>query len=307
MNKKLALSLLDFGSFYPPTFYAHDVINHLIVNIYEYEKMGYSRYWLSEHYGKNIAWNCPEHLLPLLAGYSRKLKVGAAGVLMKYHNPLRVAQAYKILSALYPDRIDLGIARGEIDDVYKKAFAISEEKLNNKYFITQVDLLHDFLLNTHTENHMFNQIQIQPIISKPPSIWFLGSSINSIQLAVKHGGAFCLSLIHSKQNAKEMVNILKSFKELYFEKYNILPECSIALQCFCSNSLITLKKFTSTNSEKNWWNGVNSVLGDSKGIKDQLLYFKDLFDVSEIVVLNYYTTLEEKQESISSVANEFFK
>ena len=41
----------------------------------------------------------------------RRIRVGTGGVLLPYYSPLKVAEVFRMLEALFPGRIDLGIGR----------------------------------------------------------------------------------------------------------------------------------------------------------------------------------------------------
>ena len=81
------------------------------------EGFGYARFWVAEHQGaRSPALGCPELLVGPAAARTRRLRVGTAGVLLRYYSPLKVAETFRCLEALHPGRIDLGVARGHADD-----------------------------------------------------------------------------------------------------------------------------------------------------------------------------------------------
>jgi len=76
------------------------------------EALGYHRYWLAEHHSiAALADPCPEILLSRVAAETTRIRVGTGGVLLPYYSPLKVAEQFRMLEALYPGRIDLGIGR----------------------------------------------------------------------------------------------------------------------------------------------------------------------------------------------------
>src|SRR5258708_36849879 len=75
------------------------------------EGFGYSRYWLAGHHGPFVSHSSPELLVPVLAGLTKKKRVGVAGILLRLHSPVKVAKNLRLLPGLYPRRGDLGIAR----------------------------------------------------------------------------------------------------------------------------------------------------------------------------------------------------
>ena len=76
------------------------------------ERLGYRRYWFAEHHGVgSFASSAPEILIGHVAGATSRIRVGAGGILLNNHPPLRVAEVFRTLEALYPGRIDLGLGR----------------------------------------------------------------------------------------------------------------------------------------------------------------------------------------------------
>jgi luciferase family oxidoreductase group 1 len=76
------------------------------------EELGYHRYWLAEHHAiAALADPCPEILLASVAGATSRMRVGTGGVLLPYYSPLKVAETFRMLEALHPGRIDLGVGR----------------------------------------------------------------------------------------------------------------------------------------------------------------------------------------------------
>ncbi|MFD2902562.1 LLM class flavin-dependent oxidoreductase [Sphingobacterium anhuiense] len=303
----ISLSLLDFGNIYPPNVYAHDVINHLFENIQVFEDLGYKRYWMSEHLDSNIAWASPEHLIPLLAGYSSTIKIGVAGVLMKYHTPIRIAQAFTMISSIYPDRIDLGLAKGDIQEIYLKPFGDFEKHPNEEYFYSQVKELMGFMQHDQTEEFKYKDIQIQPYGAKMPDYWLLGSSPSLIQLAVDYKTNFCLSLFHTDRKLTELSETLSRFRELFFKRYGHLPVVSIALQVNCSHSDYIISKFNKEMASKSWKNNHKAICGKPSEVNDRILEIADTLNVEEVVLMNAYHSLEEKSESIRLIAEKMLK
>ena len=76
------------------------------------DRLGYTRYWVAEHHNlPSIASSAPEIMIGQIAAVTQNLRVGSGGVMLPNHAPLMVAERFKILEALFPGRIDLGIGR----------------------------------------------------------------------------------------------------------------------------------------------------------------------------------------------------
>ncbi|MFV0132422.1 LLM class flavin-dependent oxidoreductase [Streptomyces sp. HMX87] len=78
----------------------------------EAERLGYHRFWVSEHHGvPGVAGSAPTVLAAAVAGATRTIRVGTGGVMLPNHQPLVVAEQFGVLESLFPGRIDMGLGR----------------------------------------------------------------------------------------------------------------------------------------------------------------------------------------------------
>jgi luciferase family oxidoreductase group 1 len=76
------------------------------------DRLGYYRYWLAEHHGTpGLACNSPEVMIGPVATATSRIRVGSGGTMLPHYSPLKVFESFKMLSGLYPGRIDLGLGR----------------------------------------------------------------------------------------------------------------------------------------------------------------------------------------------------
>ena len=76
------------------------------------EAAGYRRYWVSEHHNMtSLACSAPELLTAHVGARTSRIRVGAAGIMLPNHAPLKVAEMFRTLVAMYPGRIDLALGR----------------------------------------------------------------------------------------------------------------------------------------------------------------------------------------------------
>lgn len=76
------------------------------------EKLGYARFWVSEHHStKSLAGSAPEILAAHLAAHTNHIRIGTGGVLLPHYSEYKIAEVFRVLESLYPGRIDLGIGR----------------------------------------------------------------------------------------------------------------------------------------------------------------------------------------------------
>ncbi len=76
------------------------------------EAVGYERFWVAEHHAvPGIASGAPAVLLAAIAARTTRIRIGSGGVMLPLHQPLVVAEQFRVLDALHPARVDLGIGR----------------------------------------------------------------------------------------------------------------------------------------------------------------------------------------------------
>src|ERR1700681_1975174 len=79
--------------------------------------LGYRRYWVSEHHNSSsIVGTAPEVLMAAIAATTQRIRVGSAGVMLPHYSALKVAEQFRVLEAIAPGRIDLGVGRAPGSD-----------------------------------------------------------------------------------------------------------------------------------------------------------------------------------------------
>src|SRR6266446_612400 len=149
------------------------------------DRLGYTRYWVAEHHNlPSIASSAPEIMIGQIAGATQRLRVGAGGVMLPNHAPLMVAERFKVLEALFPGRIDLGIGRAPgTDPVTSYALRRRQDAGGDDDFLERFQELLLFETNAFPEGHPFRSVRVMPQDVALPPIWLLGSSGYSAQLA----------------------------------------------------------------------------------------------------------------------------
>lgn len=147
------------------------------------ERLGYTRYWLSEHHNMaSVAGTAPEVLAAAIAASTSRIRIGSAGVMLPHYSALKVAEQFRVLEALAPGRIDLGVGRAPGSD------GLTARALNPQSdaadFPRQVQELAYWTSGAKLpEGHPFREVAAHPTGPASPEIWILGSSAYGAQLA----------------------------------------------------------------------------------------------------------------------------
>src|SRR5258706_501730 len=158
------------------------------------EELGYHRYWLAEHHAiAALADPSPEILVSSVACATSRIRVGTGGVLLPYYSPLKIAGQFRMLEALFPGRIDLGIGRAPGGDP-GTALALSDgESPGAEHMPQQVQDLIGFLDRRLPAGHPYAKVKAQPAGDTSPEIWLLGSSDYGGALAAQLGLRFAFA------------------------------------------------------------------------------------------------------------------
>jgi luciferase family oxidoreductase group 1 len=151
------------------------------------DRLGFSRYWLAEHHSTNsFACAAPEVLIPAVADATRRIRVGAGGIMLSHYSPFKVAEQFRMLEALFPGRIDLGVGRapGGMPGA-SAALAYGRAPLGPDIFPAQVRDLLGWLHETLPAEHPFRRVRAMPRIASAPSVWLLGSGGETARLAAE--------------------------------------------------------------------------------------------------------------------------
>lgn len=164
------------------------------------DTLGYHRYWVSEHHStESIAGSAPEVLLAALAMVTRRIRLGSAGVMLPHYSSLKVAEQFRVLEALAPGRIDLGLGRAPGGDG-RTAFALNPNADKAaEFFPSQVRDVMAWVGGTELPaNHPFRDVKAQPQGPGMPEVWILGSSNYGAQVAAHFGLPYCFAYFFSE-------------------------------------------------------------------------------------------------------------
>jgi luciferase family oxidoreductase group 1 len=159
------------------------------------EALGYYRYWCAEHHNSDSqAGTAPEILIAAIAATTQHIRVGSAGVMLPHYAALKVAEQFRVLDAIAPGRIDLGLGRAPGSDG-RTAYALNPraETAADQFPADVRDLLAWLSGEKLIEGHPFRDIRAQPAGPTMPEVWILGSSDYGAQVAAYFGLPFCFA------------------------------------------------------------------------------------------------------------------
>jgi luciferase family oxidoreductase group 1 len=298
------------------------------------DELGYHRYWLAEHHAIGaLADPCPEILLARLGAETRRIRVGTGGVLLPYYSAFKVAEVFRMLEALYPGRVDLGIGRAPGGD-QRTARAVGGGRIPTaEDFPEQVWELIGYLDGTLPEDHPFRKVRVQPEGKTAPELWLLGSSDYSGLLAAQLGVRFSFAHFINAQGGDL---VMRAYKDRY-QSSGREPRPHTSLCCFviCAESddeaerrarVVDLRRLhmalnqdlpvpTLAEAEKRAYSDEElqyirsqrprAVIGSPQTCKEKLLELARQFSADELMVLTITGDYATRLESYELLAGAF--
>lgn len=163
------------------------------------DDLGYERYWVSEHHNSSsIVGTAPEILMAAIAATTRRIRIGSAGIMLPHYSALKVAEQFRVLDAIAPGRIDLGIGRAPGSDGLT-AHALNPHSNAAEEFPRQVQELQNWVSGMPLPaGHPYRSIAALPTGATTPQMWILGSSNYGAQLAAHFGLPYAFAYFFSE-------------------------------------------------------------------------------------------------------------
>ena len=156
------------------------------------DALGYTRYWVAEHHNlANIASSAPDIMIGQIAAVTSRMRIGSGGVMLPNHAPLTVMERFKVLEALFPGRIDLGLGRAPgTDQITSVALRRRQDIRDDDDFLERLQEMLLIENKGFPDNHPFSRVRAMPSDVALPPLFLLGSSDYSAKLAASLGAGF---------------------------------------------------------------------------------------------------------------------
>jgi luciferase family oxidoreductase group 1 len=177
------------------------------------DELGYSRYWVVEHHGPEVAHASPELLIPLILGQTKQLRAGPAGILLTYYSPFKVADSFRTLEALFPGRVDLGVGRGQVDPA--TAAALMDSATVDQEYQRKVADLVGHVRGALPPGHPYADAQASPSGAQSPDVWVLASGGTSVPLAARLGACCSIGLFQRQAALGADPTHLRQYRERF--------------------------------------------------------------------------------------------
>ena len=299
------------------------------------ERLGYHRIWYAEHHNtEGLASAAPEIIIAHIATKTTHLRLGSGGVMLPNHAPLRIIEAFRLLEALHPGRIDLGLGRAPgTDTITAYALRRSPEAMSGDDYPEQLAELLAFDDQDFPEDHPFREIKAVPFDVKMPPLWLLGSSGFSAQLAAQAGLGFAFA---AHINGAGAVSALRRYREAfvpsarYPEPRSILTvsvavgeDAAHAQELALVNDLFLLRlrtgqrgsrptleearnyQFTPAERAFIASTPMSYLAGDAASVHRQIADLAEQAQADEVMITTFLPNPDDRKRAITCLAKEF--
>ncbi|MBR33699.1 MAG: LLM class flavin-dependent oxidoreductase [Spirochaetaceae bacterium] len=296
------------------------------------DERGFERFWLTEHHNMPfIGSSTPEILIGKVAEQTERIRVGAGGIMLPNHSALKVAECFRLLEALYPGRIDLGLGRAAGTDPYTARILNPSNDFKEENFPAKVEELQAFFADAAMSQR--GPVMACPSIDTLPQQWILTGGANA-SVAARWG--LGLSLPHFIQEVRSTEGV-----ELYrreFSPSGTFPESRVSMGLFviCAEteeksellkkciqivfvgmalygrfqpmpSVSEAKSHEFNQQEMAFLEMQKSkyVSGTPDRIREQLNTYADKFDLDEVIAMMMAYDFEDRMQSYDLLAHAY--
>lgn len=329
----VTLNILDYSPIDEGT-NARQALLHTTELAKRAEELGYHRFWVAEHHHVlSVASSSPEMLMMHLATSTKHIRIGSGGVMLPHYSPYKIAENFRMLEALHPNRIDLGFGRSPSYQIVN--LALNETKGKKLSYEQQIQDVYHFLSDRPSGNHRFNGLIATPVIETMPEIWMLGSSVASAQIAAENGAAYAFA--HFGKPSGRGLDAVAHYRQ-YFKPSRILekPKVMIALFAIIAEtmekaealakafdlwllfvesttpppyypSVQTTEKrgFSSIEKEKIVQNRKRMIIGTAEQVREEIERTADLYQADEVTIIPNFFGADNRMEGITLLAQSF--
>ena len=313
---------------------AVQAVNESIALARHTDKLGYTRYWVAEHHNTGLlAGSSPEVLIARLAAETQNMRIGSGGIMMPNHSTLKVAENFRMLEALYPGRIDLGMGRAPGTDRLTASILNPSNQFSEQDFVEQLADLADYFHDRGTPGTPQSKVRAIPQVQTVPSMWLLSSSGQSGLFAAHFGMAFSYAHFINPHGAAQSVQL---YRQRFQPSEDLAqPAANVAMFVFCSNNEEKLRQhravmehrflqfekgapvypisyddikdvtYTPAELDRIAYNTKRVITGSPQQVKQQLTAMADECEVDELMIVTITEDFDDRLQSYTLLADAF--
>lgn len=293
---------------------------------------GYHRYWLAEHHASpGLAGCAPEALIGPVALATQRMRIGSGGIMLPHYSPFKVAETFKLLAALAPGRIDLGLGRAPGSD-QRTAYALQRDRSRRMPmddFPNNLAEVLAYLGDGLPAGHPFASLRdTLPTGGGALEPWLLGSSLDSALWAAEAGLPYCIADFINSDGLPQADLYRRHFKPSRWLEAPYLMVASWAIAAPSQEEAERLSwpalmmfhhlvrgeliPVPSVETAARWLHDAapaprnrRSILGDPQSVRSQVDAVAEEFGAAEIMLVNIMPDHPARRRSYQLLAQEY--
>jgi luciferase family oxidoreductase group 1 len=271
------------------------------------EECGYSRFWFTEHHGPELQIACPEVVIASVAAQTKRIRVGSAGILLGYYSPFKVAEVFHTLSTLFPDRIDLGLARGaggapETTDLLRDGQAKPADMQAAEALFERKT--RDLIAHLRSGHEAQRKIESAMPLPGLPQLWQMGSGTGSAKLAARLGMRLCMALWYQREESVDVRAVLAD----YASRFQPAPELASAIGCLslsgiCAETDAEAQRMLAAVTERFGGKPTVNFCGSPERCRETILDLAARHAVREVVIHAQYCEDDQQERMFRLLAD----
>jgi luciferase family oxidoreductase group 1 len=298
------------------------------------DQLGFTRFWVSEHHNTgSLAGSTPEVLIAYLASQTTNIRVGSGGIMMPNHSTLKVAENFRMLEALAPGRVDLGMGRAPGTDRVTASVLNPSNHFAEQDFVEQLADLRNYFHDKAVPGTIQQKIRAIPQVKTVPAMWLLSSSGQSGLFAAHFGMGFSFAHFINPVGGAQAVQL---YKERFQPSDDLqTPEANMAIFVFCSDDEekimqhkavmdhrfiqferglglsplgyedIKDTEYTLAEQDRVRYNRQRVVAGTPTMVKNRLSQLAESYGVDEIIAVTIAEDFDDRLQSYKLLADMF--
>jgi luciferase family oxidoreductase group 1 len=296
------------------------------------EELGYTRFWVAEHHNTiGVAGSSPEVLISHIASKTRTIRVGSGGILLPQYSPYKVAENFKMLETLFPNRIDVGVGRSPGGSPPTRLALTDGVRRSLNDFPRQVHDLQGFLSNELPTDHPYHEVAAYPVPETAPEMWILGITHRGARVAAENGTAFTYGHFINPENGQQAIDYyyehFQPSKLLSKPKVNVcvfvscapkqekaeemalsLDRWLLAVEKGVDTRIPSIEeakrmKVTEEDRKRIIENRKRMVIGTPAKVKDDLQKLSEMYQTDELMIITNVYDFQDKVRSYTLLAD----
>lgn len=298
------------------------------------DRLGYHRFWVAEHHNVPVlSSSSPEILMAHLASQTKRIRIGSGGVMLPNYTAYKVAENFKVLEALFPNRIDAGIGNSPGGDRLVSQ-ALNEGKTEKPEYTEQVRDLTGFLTDSLPKGHKYKSKRAAPIIDTKPEVHLLAASSRNAGVAAETGAGFTFAhFINPSGKGKQAAEAYRTA----FQPTELADKSHVMVAVFVVIGKTTAEaeglaaafdlwhlssqsskraayylpspekareaNYSPEEQEEIQKNRQKVIIGDPETVKRDLIQLKEDYEADEILIVPNVYSIEKRKQSIELLAD----